>query len=120
MFRFLYAASSAKANYSFLFPGQGSQRVGMMEKLVHLSSVQRILSAAADVLGYDLQALCLRGPQSSLDKTVHCQPAVVVASLAAVEGLRETSPEVWVCTSTASVPYCMQTSNLASQTTFSA
>ena len=65
-----------------------------MEKLVHLSSVQQILSTAAHVLGYDLQRMCLRGPQSSLDETVHCQPAVVVASLAAVEGLRETSPEV--------------------------
>jgi len=71
----------------FLFPGQGSQHVGMTEKIAGLPAVQRIFSTAERVLGYDLQPLCLSGPQSTLDETVHCQPAVVVASLAAVESL---------------------------------
>ena len=56
--------------------------------------MQQILSTAERVLGYDLQSLCLTGPQSVLDETVHCQPAVVVASLVAVESLKQTAPEV--------------------------
>ncbi len=82
------------ANYAFLFPGQGSQHVGMAAKLAELPAVQEIFSTAARVLGYDLRALCFHGPQGSLDETVHSQPAVVVASLAALEELRQTQPEV--------------------------
>ena len=66
----------------------------MTEKLARLPEVQRIFSTAERVLGYDLQPLCLSGPKSTLDETVHCQPAVVVASLAAVESLKQTTPEV--------------------------
>lgn len=66
-----------------LFPGQGSQYVGMTSKLPTTPAVERVFSAASDVLEYDLRALCVGGPQQELDKTVHCQPAVVVASLAA-------------------------------------
>ena len=66
-----------------LFPGQGSQYVGMTSKLPNDPAVERVYSVASHVLGYDLRALCVGGPQQELDKTVHCQPAVVVASLAA-------------------------------------
>ena len=44
--------------------------------------------------GYDLLGMTLNGPQSSLDLTRHCQPAVVVASLAAVEGLNAKDPHL--------------------------
>ena len=82
------------SSYAFLFPGQGSQVVGMTKKFRDVPSVARIFATAERVLGYDLKALCLRGPQEVLDQTVHCQPAVVVASLAALESLKETQPKV--------------------------
>ncbi|NXM78315.1 FABD protein, partial [Serilophus lunatus] len=49
---------------------------------------------AEKVLGYDLLSLCLEGPRDALDRTQHCQPAVFVASLAAVEKLNHQRPEV--------------------------
>lgn len=82
------------ATYAFLFPGQGSQYVGMTEKVTSLPKVREIFDTAERVLGYDLRSVCLRGPQSALDETVHSQPAVMVASLAAVEGARQQRPEV--------------------------
>ncbi|NXO04048.1 FABD protein, partial [Rhinopomastus cyanomelas] len=49
---------------------------------------------AEKVLGYDLLSLCLEGPREELDRTQHCQPAVFVASLAAVEKLNRQRPKV--------------------------
>ena len=83
------------SGYAFLFPGQGSQAVGMTKKLADLPSVAGIFRTAERVLGYDLQSLCLHGPQDVLDETVHCQPAVVVASLAALEVLKQSQPQVF-------------------------
>lgn len=77
-----------------LFPGQGSQAVGMGGGLLHFPRVRQLYEAANRVLGYDLLDLCLRGPQEDLDRTVHCQPAVFVASLAAVEKLHHLQPAV--------------------------
>ncbi|XP_021039816.1 malonyl-CoA-acyl carrier protein transacylase, mitochondrial [Mus caroli] len=77
-----------------LFPGQGCQTVGMGSGLLHLPRVRQLYEAAHRVLGYDLLELCLRGPQEDLDRTVHCQPAVFVASLAAVEKLHHLQPAV--------------------------
>lgn len=77
-----------------LFPGQGSQAVGMGGGLLRFPRVRQLYEAANRVLGYDLLELCLRGPQEDLDRTVHCQPAVFVASLAAVEKLHDLQPAV--------------------------
>ncbi|XP_050500956.1 probable malonyl-CoA-acyl carrier protein transacylase, mitochondrial [Diabrotica virgifera virgifera] len=44
------------------------------------------------ILGYDLLKLCLQGPKDKLDQTKYCQPAVMVASLAAIEQLKEERP----------------------------
>ncbi|XP_072014117.1 malonyl-CoA-acyl carrier protein transacylase, mitochondrial-like isoform X2 [Amphiura filiformis] len=71
-----------------LFPGQGSQFVGMGEQLLDYPVVKDMYEAASAILGYDLLALCLNGPKEDLDRTVHCQPAVLVTSLAAVEKLK--------------------------------
>ncbi|KAL7828013.1 hypothetical protein AOLI_G00311650 [Acnodon oligacanthus] len=75
-----------------LFPGQGSQFVGMGRGLLKYGSVKEMFSVAQKVLGYDLLDLCLNGPEEQLLKTVHCQPAVFVSALAAVERLNQENP----------------------------
>ena len=90
------------SGHCLLFPGQGSQFQGMAKSLIEeaeegtLPSVAQLFSVAQRVLGYDLRDLFLNGPSSVLDETVHCQPAVVVASLAALESLKHTQPQVGV------------------------
>ncbi len=80
---------------AFLFSGQGAQFVGMGERLAEsLPSVRRLYDTASQILGYDLAALCFEGPAEQLDSTVGSQPAIFVTSLAALEGLRNESPDV--------------------------
>lgn len=66
-----------------LFPGQGAQYVGMTSKIQANPVVQSLFKRANDILGYDLQSLCVYGPEHTLRKTEYCQPAIVVSSLAA-------------------------------------
>ena len=77
-----------------LFPGQGSQFVGMGESLLKYPNVSKMYKIAKDILGYDLLDVCTKGPLEKLSKTVYCQPAIFVTSLAAVEKLRDEHPQV--------------------------
>lgn len=61
----------------------------MTAHLTKLPSVMRLFETASEILGYDLLEMCLNGPKAELDRTVHCQPAVFVASLAALEKYKE-------------------------------
>ena len=80
---------------AFLFPGQGAQTIGMGLRLAEaLPSVRELYDRAGAVLGYDLAKLCFEGPAEQLDSTVYSQPALFVTSLAALEWLRNESPEV--------------------------
>jgi hypothetical protein len=71
-----------------LFPGQGSQFVGMGAKLLNYPNVHEIYGVASEILGYDLLDLCLKGPQENLDRTVFSQTAIYVTSIAALEKLK--------------------------------
>ncbi|DBA92937.1 hypothetical protein WJX79_007987 [Trebouxia sp. C0005] len=95
---------------AFVFPGQGSQAVGMLQASKELPAVKQMLKQAEVVLGYDLLQLCLEGPKEKLDDTVYSQPALFVAGLAAVEKLRQDNAQaVDNCSATAGLSlgeYC--------------
>lgn len=84
----------SSTGYKVLFPGQGSQYVGMSGGLPPAEGLDRLFASAKSVLGYDARRLCLEGPAAALDDTLCCQPAVLLASLAAWEHLRVSRPEV--------------------------
>ncbi|MFY8349312.1 ACP S-malonyltransferase [Pseudoalteromonas sp. SSM20] len=70
-------------NTAILFPGQGSQSVGMLAELLAESEVVKAtFSEASDALGYDLAALVLEGPAESLNETHRTQPALLTSSVA--------------------------------------
>ncbi len=69
---------------AFVFPGQGSQSVGMMLELASAHpEVEETFHTAADVLGYDLWRLVAEGPAERLNLTEHTQPAMLAAGVAA-------------------------------------
>lgn len=74
---------SEPKNIAVVFPGQGSQFVGMLSELSSLyPSIQKIFAEASRVLGYDLWALTQSGPAEKLDQTIYTQPAILTASYA--------------------------------------
>ncbi len=78
---------------AFLFPGQGAQTVGMAGALSQSSPAAKALfDRAASILGYDLLSVCVQGPAERLNATDVSQPAIFVASLAALEQLQSTEP----------------------------
>jgi len=68
---------------AFVFPGQGSQSVGMLAELgANAPVVRETFAEASDVLGYDLWALCQQGPETELAATERTQPAMLAAGVA--------------------------------------
>lgn len=67
---------------AFIFPGQGSQSVGMLASFAENPTVQRTFEEASSALGYDLWELCQNGPAEELNKTEKTQPALLTASVA--------------------------------------
>src|SRR5262245_58418230 len=68
---------------AFVFPGQGSQSVGMLGTLAATEPlIKATFDEASAVLGYDLWALCQSGPEEQLNSTERTQPAMLAAGVA--------------------------------------
>lgn len=80
---------------AWLFPGQGTQFVGMGKALCDASAAAREVFERADrALGWSISKLCFEGPESELTLTKHTQPAIVTTSIAALAALREAHPDL--------------------------
>jgi [acyl-carrier-protein] S-malonyltransferase len=80
--------SMKSSGVGLVFPGQGSQSVGMGRALAEAhSSVRSLYEEASSLLGYDIAALCFEGPVEQLNLTEYTQPALLVSSIAALQVL---------------------------------
>lgn len=71
------------STFAMVFPGQGSQSVGMLADLAaHYPLVEQTFAEASEALGYDLWSLVQQGPAEALNKTWQTQPALLTASVA--------------------------------------
>ena len=75
---------------AYVFPGQGSQKVGMGQDVAEQYPVaRRIFDSADEKLGYPLSALCFDGTEEELKLTVHTQPALLTTSIALYTAMNE-------------------------------
>jgi [acyl-carrier-protein] S-malonyltransferase len=78
------------AKTAFLFPGQGSQKVGMGKDLVERHPhLREVFGRADEVLGFGITKLCFEGPDEELVQTQNTQPAIFLVSMAILEVLRK-------------------------------
>jgi [acyl-carrier-protein] S-malonyltransferase len=83
------AATHGSPRVAFLFPGQGSQKVGMGKALVEASPAARAVFQEVDeALGFALSRLCFEGPEADLTLTANAQPAILATSVAALRVLQ--------------------------------
>ncbi|MEP6652683.1 MAG: ACP S-malonyltransferase [Myxococcales bacterium] len=84
---------SARQRLAFLFPGQGSQKVGMGQALVQAFPAAREVFDEVDAaLGFSLSRLCFEGPEAELTMTANAQPAILTTSIAALRVLEQETP----------------------------
>ncbi len=77
---------------AYVFPGQGSQKIGMGVDLYNAyPSAREVFDEADDALGFSLSRLCFEGPENELTKTNNVQPAILITSIACLRAAQETS-----------------------------
>ncbi|MBK7580976.1 MAG: ACP S-malonyltransferase [Myxococcales bacterium] len=80
---------------AWLFPGQGTQSVGMGKALFDASPAARTVFERADrALGWSLTRLCFEGPELELTLTANTQPAILTVSMATLAAIREATPSL--------------------------
>jgi [acyl-carrier-protein] S-malonyltransferase len=80
---------------AWIFPGQGSQFVGMGQDLYDLPAARAVFDEADQVLGFALSELCFSGPEAALTATEAAQPALLTVSVAVLRVLRERYGPGW-------------------------
>lgn len=80
---------------AFVFPGQGSQYVGMANDLVaNYPEARKIFDQADQALGLALSELCFNGPEDSLTDTINAQPALLTHSIAVLRVMQKIKPDI--------------------------
>ena len=93
-------------NIAFIFPGQGSQKVGMGHDWAATSeAAQAVFEEADEVLGFSLSGLCWEGPEEDLRLTANTQPAILTCSVAIYRALEEAG--MWSASEEAPMPLVM-------------
>lgn len=83
-------------NFAMVFPGQGSQEIGMLAELAHsFPIIQATFAEASEILGYDLWQLVQQGTKEALDQTCRTQPALLTASVALFRLWQQQYPNVY-------------------------
>jgi [acyl-carrier-protein] S-malonyltransferase len=75
--------------FAFVFPGQGSQAIGMMQPFAQSKAARAVFAEASEALGRDLWKLAAEGPAEDLNSTVNTQPVMLAAGYAAYRAWRE-------------------------------
>lgn len=84
--RHLPTSSTRKVEVAYIFPGQGSQYVGMGKDLYdNFPTAREVFDKANEILKFDIKKLCFEGPQEELSTTQNSQPAILTTSIAALK-----------------------------------
>ena len=87
--------SEQQGRLAYVFPGQGSQRIGMGFDLYHnFPAAREVFEEADEALGFPLSRLCFEGPEEELAQTVNAQPAILTASIACLKAASRVAGQI--------------------------